>query len=374
MEDYYKILGVDKNASSQEIKEAFRKLAQKYHPDKPGGDAEKFKKINEAYQVLSDPEKRKMYDQYGASFEQARQRGGFSGFEGFRDWAAYMDAMKQQGEHWNFEDLGFGDLGDLFSDFFSFGDFEKRKGRYHKTKGEDIEIDLTISFREAVFGCKKEIKIERYVKCERCNGTGLEPGSRYITCPHCHGTGRIQNVRSTIFGTFSTVTTCPFCQGEGKIPEKKCSLCHGEGRIKKRTSLKIKIPAGIDNGQIIRFREQGNIGRRRGKSGDLYVRIRVKKDAVFSRRGFDILSKEKMTISQAVLGGKVKVRTLEGDVYLKIPPRTPSGQVFRLRNKGIVYPSGRQRGDQLVTVEIEIPKHLTKKQKELLEKLKQEGL
>jgi len=375
MEDYYKILGVDRNASQEEIRDAFRRLAQKYHPDKPTGDAEKFKKINEAYQVLSDPEKRKMYDQYGASFEQVRQKGGFSGFENFRDWAAYMDAMMgEQAKHWDFEDLGFADLEDLFSDFFSFGGFEEKKRRFWKKKGEDIKIDLTITFREAVFGCEKEIKIEKYIQCKRCNGTGLEPGSRYITCPHCRGSGKIQNVRSTIFGTFSTVSTCHFCQGEGKIPEKKCILCHGKGRVKKKTSIKIKIPAGIDDGQIIRFRNQGNIGERTKVTGDLYVKIHVKKDPVFTRRGFDIYSKEKMTISQAFLGGKIKVKTLEGDVYLKIPPRTHSGQVFRLRNKGVVYPSGRKRGDQFVTVEIEIPERLTKKQKELIEKLKEEGL
>ena len=372
--DYYKILGVKKDASPEEIKRAFRELAQKYHPDKPGGNAEKFKEINEAYQVLSDPEKRKLYDQYGETFEQAQARGGFSGFEGFRDWAAWAEAMREagQGAKFDFEDLGFGDLGDLFSDFFSFGGYRPKTSR--KKIGRNIEIEMLIDFREAIFGTEKEISLDKFVVCPKCNGSGSEPSSKFITCPRCKGSGQITQTKSTFFGIIKTVTTCPDCQGEGKVAEKRCSQCHGEGRIRKLQKLKVKIPAGIDDGEVIRLSGQGEAGEKGGRAGDLYIHILVRPDPFFKRSRYDLYSEEEISISQAVLGGKKTIRTIDGLVDLKIPPGTSSGQEFRLSCKGVPHLHSRGRGDHIVKVIIKIPKHLSKKQKDLFEELNKEGL
>ncbi|MGC9048801.1 MAG: molecular chaperone DnaJ [Patescibacteria group bacterium] len=371
--DYYQILGLKKDASPEEIKRAFRELAQKYHPDKPGGSAEKFKEINEAYQVLSDPEKRKLYDQYGETFEQARARGDFSGFEGFRDWAAWAEAMRGagRGREFDFEDLGF-DLEDLFSDFFSFGAGRPRKAR--KKIGHDIEIEMLIDFHEAIFGTEREISLDKFIICPKCGGLGNEPASKLVICPKCKGSGQITQSQSTFFGVIRTVGTCPNCQGEGKVAEKKCSQCQGEGRIKKRQILKVKIPAGIDEGGIIKLSGQGGAGIKGGRSGDLYIHIRVRPDPFFRRKGFDLYSEEEISISQAVLGGKKTVKTIDGLVDLKIPAGTPSEQEFKLSGKGVPHLHGRGRGDQIIKIKIKIPKHLTKKQKDLLEKLGEEGL
>lgn len=381
MTDYYDILGVRRDASPEEIKRAFRQLAQKYHPDKPGGDAEKFKQINEAYQVLSDPEKRKMYDQYGQTFEQARARGGFSGFESFRDWINWAEVMKDfstQDRSTFEEDLGFGDLGDLFSDFFSVGGFGSRQARATRERvGRDIEIELSIDFKESVFGAEREILLEKFIVCPRCSGSGVEPGSKYVNCTRCHGRGQISQERSTFFGTFRTVTVCPVCQGQGKLPEKKCKQCHGQGRIKGQKKLKIKIPAGVQDGGVIKFFGQGDAPiatGQRGRNGDLYVHIHVKPSKEFKREGYNILSEAEISISQAVLGDKIEIKTIDGLVNLKIPPGTQSGQVFKLKNKGVPYLHSQERGDHLVKVNIKIPKHLNKRQRELLEKLKEEKL
>jgi len=375
MADYYEILGINKNASPEEIKRAFRDLAQKYHPDKPGGDAEKFKQINEAYQVLSDPEKKQMYDQYGPAFEQARARGGFGGFEGFRDFAAYAEAMRQQdgrGIEFDFEDLGFGDIGDLFGDFFGFG--RPSRGRRGTRRGHDIEMNLEIDFRDAVFGAEKEIKFDKFNQCTHCHGSGNEPGTKFITCSTCGGRGQIVRTQSTFFGRFQSVSTCPDCRGEGKKVEKKCSECGGQGRIKSVSKIKVKIPAGVNDGGVIKLKGHGEAGQKGGTTGDLYLRIKVKPDPEFKREEDSVLSEVEISISQAVLGGKVKVKTLEGEVNLKIPSGTKSGQVFRLKGKGVPYLRGWGRGDQLVTVIIRVPKHLTKQQKELFEKLQEEGV
>lgn len=375
--DYYKILGVSRDASLDEIKRAFRELAQKYHPDKPGGSAEKFKEINEAYQVLSDPEKRKMYDQYGETFEQARAHGGFGGFEGFRDWATWAEAMREAGRGAsafgrNFEDLDFGDLGDLFSDFFGFGG--RRPKTVRQKKGRDIEIEMLINFREAIFGTEREISLDKFVICSKCEGLGAELGSKLITCSKCKGSGQVSQSQSTFFGAIRTVGTCPNCRGEGKVAEKKCSQCQGEGRVRKIQKLKIKIPAGIDENGTIRLSGQGEAGAKGGRAGDLYIHIRVRPDPFFKRRGTDLYSEEEISISQAGLGGKINIKTIDGQVVLKIPAGTPSGQEFRLKGKGVPFLHGSGRGDQIVKVTIKIPKHLTKKQKDLLEQLGKEGL
>ncbi|MCX7779122.1 MAG: molecular chaperone DnaJ [Patescibacteria group bacterium] len=376
--DYYKILGVSRDASPEEIKRAYRELVQKYHPDKYYGKPEykemneKFKQINEAYQVLSDPEKRRMYDQYGPAFEQARATGGFAGFDGFRDWATWAEAMKDAGQDFSFDfgDFGFGNLGDIFEDFFGVRTETRRRAR----RGRDLHLEVTIDFREAIFGSEKEISLDKFNLCPECFGSGIAKDSKFITCSNCHGSGQISKVQSTFFGQIRTTTTCSKCGGEGKIAEKKCSRCNGEGRIRERKILKIKIPAGIDEGETIILRGQGEAGVKGAAAGNLYLTFHIKPDPIFKRKGQDILSEEEISISQAVLGGKVKVKTLEGEVILKIPPGTKPGQVFKLKGKGVPYLKGRGRGDQLVTIHIKIPKTLTRKQKELLEELQNEGL
>ena len=378
MADYYQILGIKKNASSQEIKQAFRKLAQKYHPDKSGGDAEKFKNINEAYQTLSDSEKRKMYDQYGPTFDQARAKGGFSGFDNFHDWASWAEAMKENQTTSDFEDFGFSDLGDIFGDFFGFG--RNRSGSMRK-KGRDIRVEMTIDFKEAIFGVEKEIRLERYVKCERCKGTGAEPGSKSIVCPTCKGKGQIIQSQSTFFGTFKTRVVCPECQGTGRILQKKCSECHGQGRIKEISKIKLKIPAGISHGQTIRLTGQGEAGKIGVEPGDLYITILVRSDPEFKREGNDIFSEKEISVSKAILGGYVEVKTINGTVKLKIPAGTSDGQEIRLTGKGApilnsnrIFSRASRTGDQIVKIRIKIPKHLNKTQKKLLQELEQQGL
>jgi molecular chaperone DnaJ len=378
MADYYEILGVSKNASPEEIKRAYRELVQKYHPDKYYGKPEyqemneKFKKINEAYQVLSDPEKRRLYDQYGASFEQARATGGFAGFDGFRDWATYAEAMREagQGFQFDFTDFGLGDLGDIFSEFF--GTSQKR--RTHSKRGRDLHLEITLDFKEAVFGTEKEISLDKFNLCPECHGSGVAKDSKFITCSNCHGAGQITRLQSTFFGQIRATTTCPKCGGEGKIAEKKCLKCNGDGRIRERKTLKVRIPAGINEGETIILRGQGEAGARGGSVGNLYLTFHIKPDSFFKRKGYDILTEEEISISQAVLGGKTRIKTIDGEVVLKIPPGTKSGQVFKLKGKGVPYLKGRGRGDHLVTVNIKIPKNLTRRQKELLEELQKEGL
>ena len=384
MADYYEILGIKKDASDQEIKNTFRRLAHKYHPDKAGGNAERFKEVNEAYQILSDPEKRAMYDQYGSAFSQAQAKGGVGGFDNFRDWATYAEAMKGQKTNINFEDIGFGDLGNIFSDFFSArggsafgGGFGQSRANSRVQRGEDIEIQMAIDFREAVFGTEKEIKLERYIKCKKCEGEGIEPGSKLITCQTCQGQGQIARA----LGPFQTATICPECHGKGKIPEKKCKKCQGQGREKSFSDIKLKIPAGINHGQTIRLNEQGGAGQIGARSGDLYVTILVRPDSKFKRQGNNILLEEEISISQSVLGGKIEVETIHGPVKLKIPSGTSDGQEIRLKGKGVSIVSsnigfnrGGQKGDQIIRIRIKIPKHLNKKQKKLLQELEEEGL
>ncbi len=364
MIDYYKILGVEKNASSSEIKKAFRKLAHKYHPDKAGGDAQKFKEINTAYQAISDPEKRKMYDQYGSKFEQAQAQGGFSGFD-FNDFASYADAMK--GDNSDFNSSGFSGLGDIFGDLFGGRQgFARAKSA---NQGRDIQVRLVIDFKEAIFGTEKELRFERYVKCPKCNGTCLEPGSKMTVCPSCHGEGEIIQTQATFLGNIRTRKVCPECHGQGNIPEKKCHYCYGEGRVKEFSKIKIKIPAGVDNGQTIKFPGYGEAGKLGGPQGNLYVIVAVRPDPFFQRQGNHIFTEQEISVSQAILGDKVNVKTLYGEVSLKIPSGTSSGQEFRLKGKGVA-----KKGNQIVKIKIKIPKRLTSKQKDLLKKLSKEGL
>jgi len=362
--DYYKILGVDKNASQDEIKKAFRKLAHKYHPDKEGGDEAKFKEINEAYQVLSNPEKRKKYDQYGSTFDQ------MGGFGSGMDWDDFMRAARGQGGFNGFGDMG--DLGDILSEILGgFGGGPSRRANVNR-RGRDIETSMQIDFKEAVFGVEKVIEIYKTVPCPVCSGTGDDPNSKIITCPTCKGRGQIEQVQSTFFGQFRTAAVCPDCGGQGKKAEKKCSKCAGQGVVKELKKIKVKIPAGIGNGETLRLAGEGEAGLRGGRPGDLYITIQVRPDPKFKREGNDIIVKLPISFSQAALGDKVEVDTLDGKYKLKIPSGTQSGKVFKMRGKGVPYLHGRGRGDLLVEVAVKTPTKLNRKQKELFKRLAEE--
>lgn len=352
MKDYYQILGVEKEASPEEIKRAYYKLAHKYHPDKEGGNEEKFKEINEAYQVLSDEKKRSQYDQFGSGFEQA----GGAGV--------------------NWEDIfrGAGGMGDIFEEIFSSGfggGFNKKDLR----RGQDIEVSMEIGLEFLLQDRKKSINILKYVKCKRCSGTGAEPKTKVKECEMCRGTGRVQQVRRTMFGTMGHYTVCPQCKGEGVIPEKPCNVCKGSGRIKEEEKIDIVIPAGVDSNQVLKFVSKGDAGKRGGQAGDLYVKIYVKEHPLFKRKGDDLYLKVPISFSQAVLGGEIDVPTLENkNISLKIKPGTQSSKVMRISDKGVPRFGGRGRGSMYVKLIVTTPTKLSKKQKELLKQLQEEGL
>lgn len=368
--DYYSILGVSKNASQEEIKKAYRKLAHQHHPDKKGGDEAKFKEINAAYQILGNQEKRSQYDQFGTTFDSAG--GGFSsgmGGQGFN----WQDFARQYGQgqggfrtNVNFDDF---DLGDIFGDLFGMGG--GRRGRARRQGGEDIQITMTIDFREAVFGAEKIIRLDKLDTCSQCQGNGYENKTKIITCPQCNGKGQTQHTQRTVFGIFSTATVCPTCKGEGKKPETYCNQCHGEGRVKNKKEIRISIPAGISVGETIRINGQGNVGPKGSAPGDLFVSFNIQSDREFEREGYNIISKAEINISQAALGDKIEINTLDGPVKLKIPSGTQSGKIFVLKNKGVpVLNSPGRRGEQQVEIIVRVPKNLSRKAKKLLEELK----
>lgn len=351
--DYYNILGVAKDASPADIKKAYYKLAHKYHPDK-GGDEKKFKEVNEAYQVLSNKSKRQQYDQFGQGFEGFGSQQGAGGFQGFP----------------GFDNADFGSLNieDIMGDLFGFG---QRGRKRNVNQGRDIEVNIEISLKDALKGIKKNISISKLVSCSRCQGTGAEPGTKLKECVTCRGQGQVQQIKKTIFGSFTTYVVCPECHGQGKIPEKPCNVCKGEGRIAGKQDIEILIPAGIDSNQMIKLRGKGEAGRRSGKAGDLYIRVFVLPDSKFSRKGDNLYLNVSIPFSMACLGGTVEITDLEGKkISLKVPQATESGKVFRISGKGIPHFSGFGKGDLYVKVKIEIPKKLTKEQKEILNKLK----
>lgn len=360
--DYYEVLGVAKGATDDEIKKAYRKAALKYHPDKGGGkeSEEKFKEANEAYQVLSDKTKRQQYDQFGHNgpFGAGSGAGGYQQYGGFNG----------QGFDINFDDLG--GFGDIFESFFGGGGASR--GGTRQRRGADIQAEITIDFSDSVFGAEKDFTLLKMSECDRCNGTGAEPKSAMKTCPTCHGSGQVQTQARTIFGTFAQTAVCPECKGEGKIPEKKCTKCHGEGRLKRQETIKVKIPAGIANGQTIRISGKGEAGERGTQPGDLYLRINVRGDKRFERDGYNIISEANVSFPQAALGTTVTVETVDGEVTLKIPAGTQSGKVFKLSGKGVPHLNGTRRGDHLITVNVKTPTTLTKKQKQLLEEFEKE--
>ena len=356
--DYYKTLGVDKNASTEEIKSAYKKLALRYHPDKNKGDKtaeEKFKEINEAYQVLSNPEKRSSYDQFGTADFSGGNRQGFDfggagrGFDGF-----------------NFSSFGEEGFGDIFDAFFG-------GGRRKKKRGSDIEIIISLTFEEAVFGAEKEISYSVLDECPNCQGRG---GENMKTCKQCNGSGKIVKATRTILGSFSQTTICPGCNGRGETPENKCRNCSGAGRTRQQKTLNVKIPAGVNNDSSIRIDSAGEAGEdgspRFGEAGkgDLYLRIKVKPHKEFSRRGYDIYSEKEISFSSAALGEKIEVNTIYGPVQLNIPAGTSSHTEFRLKDKGVLHPTRKTKGDHFILIKIKVPKKLTREEKELLEKWK----
>jgi len=356
--DYYKILGVDKTASEAEIKKAFRKLAHEHHPDKANGNADKFKEINEAYQILSNKEKRQQYDQFGSTFDGA----GANPFGGGNPFGqGNMGGFDFSGA----QNMDF-DLGDIFGQFFGGG---APNGRARSQRGQDIQVDMEISLKDAVFGKSESFSLRKQVACKPCKGTGADKGTSYDTCPTCAGSGKIA---TTVLGTFRTQTVCPECMGQGKIIKNKCGACHGQGFTEENTDIKVEIPAGIDDGQAIRLAGQGNAGKNGSPAGDLYVNVHVKNEPGFERQGSDLLTEYDIPFTMAALGGEIEVRTIDSKVKLKIPAGTPSGKQFVLRDKGVTHLRSRGRGNQIVIVNVNVPKKLTKKQKELLEELNKE--
>ena len=364
--DYYKILGVSKDATDDELKKAFRKLAKENHPDAQHDEASKkqaeikFKEINEAYSVLSDKTKRAQYDRFGSNFEQAGfgGQGGYysNGFGGF-DFSGFGNGM---GVDIDLDDI----LGSVFGGGFGGGfNSSKKQG---PTKGADLRYNMNISFEEAAFGTTKQINITRNEKCSTCSGSGAKPGTNPVTCDKCGGKGKIQTTQNTIMGTFSTVKTCDKCGGTGKVIPTPCETCSGKGTIRKTRKIDIKIPAGIDNGQAISLRGEGDAGKKGGPAGDLFVVVNVLSHPIFKRKGYDIYAEVKVPYTKLVLGGTIKVPTLEEDSEINIPEGTQVGSTFKLKDKGIPNIHGKGRGNIEYTINVDIPKRLNDKQREIL--------
>lgn len=341
--DYYEVLGVPREASKEDIRSAFRRLARQYHPDvnKEPDAAEKFKEINEAYQILSDDEKRARYDRFGhAGLGQSD-----FGFEGF----------------------GFGGLDEIFEDFFGFS--TRGAARQGPSRGADLRYDLEISFEEAAFGCQREIEIARLETCPNCRGSGAEPGTRPIRCPECNGYGQIRRAQQSIFGSFINVSTCPRCGGRGEVVNTPCTTCHGAQRVERRRKLSVDIPAGVDDGMRVRLTGEGESGTYGGPAGNLYVVLHIKPHRYFRRREDDILLHISINIVQAALGAEIRVPTLNGEHKLSIPPGTQTGTIFRLKGKGIPRLNRGGRGDEIVIVNVAVPTNLDASQKRLLAEL-----
>ncbi len=354
--NYYQILGVGKNASPEEIKKAFRDLAHKHHPDK-GGSAEKFKEINEAYQVLSNPQKRAQYDQFGSTFDQGSRFGAQgSGFGGFGGFSGNINAE---------------DLSEMFGDIFGLGRRSRATSR-GTSRGNDIEIDVHLKFEEAAFGLERAIELRKPVECTHCSGSGVEPGSKMTQCKNCKGQGRIRQFQRTILGSFESVATCGACEGTGRVPEESCRKCAGAGTVKETKKITVKIPAGIDDGETIRVNGEGEALGKSGRAGDLYLHIHIDPDERFRRKGADVRSDVEISFPQAALGAVMEIETLDGRIELKIPAGIQSGEEIRLKGRGIPHLNGASRGDHFVRVTVVTPRHLTKKTKTLLEQLRDE--
>lgn len=354
--DYYEVLGVEKGASEDEIKKAYRKLAKANHPDLHPGDKEceeRFKEVNEAYEVLSDPDKRAKYDQFGhAAFDPSAGGPGGAGFGGFG----------------GFGDIFGGGFGDIFGDIFGGGFGGGQQQRSGPRRGENLRVRLNITFEEAAFGCEKEINVGRVEQCPDCKGTGCAPGTTPEVCPDCKGTGSVRTTQRTPFGVVQTSGACKKCGGRGKIIHQPCPRCGGRGAVRKNQTIKVKIPAGIDDGQTLNLRGKGNTGLDGGPAGDLLITVFVKPHPLFERDGNSVLMEMPVSFAQAALGAEIEVPTIDGRVKLTIPEGTQPGSVFRLRGKGIPYlqSKGGGRGDQFVTITVTVPKNMTAEQKERL--------
>lgn len=348
--DYYEVLGLQKGASEEDIKKAFRKMAMKYHPDRNPDDKEaeeKFKEVNEAYSILSDPDKKSKYDRFGHAGVDPN-----AGFGGFGGGGAGFG--------------GFEDIFDMFSGFGGFGGGGRQNRANQPMKGRDLQKAVTITFEEAAFGVKKDIEITKYVKCSTCNGEGAKPGTEKKTCPTCGGSGHVSQVQRTAFGTFQNVSTCSHCNGTGKVIEEPCVDCKGTGKVRKTIKLSIDIPAGVDNESVIPIRGQGEPGVNGGPMGDLYLVISVKPHKMFQRQGDDLYIEMPITFDQAALGAELVVPTLEGKVSYKIPAGTQPGTVFRLKEKGIKKVRREAKGDLYVKVNLEVPTKLNGKQRKAI--------
>ncbi len=352
--DYYEVLGLSKGASDDEIKKAYRQMAKKYHPDLHPGDAEAekcFKEVNEAYEVLSDADKKARYDQYGHAGVDPNMGAGGGGFGGFS--------------------ADFGDLGDLFSSFFGGGGSSNAR-RNGPMRGEDLEAQVTVTFEEAVFGCKKEVVYNRIEKCSDCKGSGAAAGSSPETCPQCNGQGQVRVTQQTFMGVMQTTKACPGCRGTGKIIKNPCSNCRGTGMVRLRKRLEVSIPAGIDDGQQIRLNGQGSEGRNGGPAGNLYITVHVRPHAFFERDGVNVYCDVPITFTEAALGAEIEVPLLDGSTTeYKIPAGTQTDTRFTMRGKGIRQVNGRGTGDLIFRTVVETPKNLNNEQKELLRRLEE---
>jgi molecular chaperone DnaJ len=359
--DFYKILGVDKGATPDQIKKAYRVKANKFHPDKNPDNAEaeaKFKEASEAYETLSDPQKKQMYDQFGSDGPQSQAGfggGQGQGFGGF-DFSGFQDA---------------GGFSDIFETFFGHG----AGGRKQSTeqRGEDLELRMSIPFEESIFGVEKKVTIRRVMRCNKCSGSGAEPGTKIVECPECKGAGQIKERRQTIMGQIITSRACHTCKGSGKIPEKPCSQCNGNKRHAKEETITIKVPLGISNGTVIRLQNKGNQGTKEGIDGDLYIRVSVEPSKKFTRNGQDIISEIEIHALQAVLGDEIDVETMQGKEKLTVPPGTQNGKVLKIKGKGVPANSNQDEGDHLVKIIVYTPKKISKKERELYLELAQES-
>lgn len=362
--DYYNILGVEKNADKEDIKKAFRKLAHEYHPDKKSGNESKFKEVSEAYSVLSDDKKRAEYDTYGQTFAGGGPSGaggqgqGFGGFD--------FSGFGGQGAGFDFSQNGFEfDLGDLFGDFFG-------GGRERVKRGRDISIDLELPFSEAIFGTERKILLNKTSVCRECRGSGARLGTEMRTCPKCNGKGKIHETKRSILGSFSTVRACDECAGKGKIPREKCPVCRGFGVLRKEEEISVVIPAGIDDGEMIRLTGGGEAVQT-GTPGDLYIKVHVKRHPTFKKDGNNITTDLSLKLSSAILGEEFSLQTLDGEIKIKIPEGVSHGEVLRVRGKGVPYEKNR-RGDLLIRLHIKLPNKLSKDARQLVEALRREGI